>query len=106
MAAAYDLEDGARLVVTGSGETTNKVQSIVEDAGARRAELVEEHAAGAFEQAAATQTDGSDPSDQSGLVSEPDDAGDESATDDGAETDDGTDADDADEDQSGLTDFM
>ncbi len=48
MAAAYDLDTDHVSFVTGSGETTNKVASIVEDAQERRAELVEEHAAGAF----------------------------------------------------------
>jgi len=114
MAAAYDLEEEHVSFVTGSGETTNKVQSIVADGGQRRAELVEEHAGGAFEQAAA-QTDASETTDDSGLVSEPGEDVGGSAEDDGADGDganetdadaaDG-DEDDADEDQSGLTDFM
>ena len=112
MAAAYELEESHVSFVTGSGETTNKVQSIVEDAAARRAELVEEHAGGAFEQAAAGQTDGTDAADESGLVSEPDDeaggSGGASVDDpgDGDTAGDAGDTDDADEDQSGLTDFM
>jgi replication factor C large subunit len=48
MAAAYDLDESEVAFVTGSGESTNKVESIVEDAQERREELLEEHAAGAF----------------------------------------------------------
>ncbi|ERH11624.1 MAG: replication factor C large subunit [halophilic archaeon J07HB67] len=99
MAAAYDLEEPHVSFVTGSGETTNKVQSIVADGGERRAELVEEHAGGAFEQAAVSED--SEIADESGLVSEPDDSADGS---DEANVD--TDDEDADDDQSGLTDFM
>jgi len=86
----------------------------VADGGQRRAELVEEHAGGAFEQAAA-QTDASETTDDSGLVSEPGEdvggsAGGDGADGDGADETDADaadgDEDDADEDQSGLTDFM
>ncbi|WP_313691031.1 replication factor C large subunit [Halorarum halobium] len=48
MAAAYDFEAAHVSFVTGSGETTNKVQSIVEDAEELRAELMEDHSGGAF----------------------------------------------------------
>jgi replication factor C large subunit len=48
MAAWYDLDEAGVAYVTGSGETTNKVQSIVEDAADRRAEAMENHADGAF----------------------------------------------------------
>ncbi|MFA9516455.1 replication factor C large subunit [Halopenitus sp. H-Gu1] len=48
MAAAYDLDEAEVAFVTGSGESTNKVESIVEDARDRREDLVEEHAGGAF----------------------------------------------------------
>jgi replication factor C large subunit len=108
MAAAYDLAEAHVSFVTGSGETTNKVQSIVEDATTRRAELVEEHAGGAFE-GATGQTDGTDTAEESGLVSEPDDGADGSdgaGASDEADTTESGDTDDADEDQSGLTDFM
>jgi replication factor C large subunit len=49
MAARYDLEEKHVSFVTGSGEDTNKVQSIVEDAQALREELAVEHGGGAFE---------------------------------------------------------
>ncbi|MDR5673153.1 replication factor C large subunit [Halalkaliarchaeum sp. AArc-GB] len=49
MAAAYEFEEKHVSVVTGSGESTNKVQSIVEDAESLREERMEDHAGGAFE---------------------------------------------------------
>ena len=49
MAAAYDMDESDVAFVTGSGESTNKVQSIVEDAAELRADAVEEHAGGAFD---------------------------------------------------------
>jgi replication factor C large subunit len=49
MAAAYDLDASEVSFVTGSGESTNKVQSIVEDARERRDEAIESHAGSAFE---------------------------------------------------------
>ncbi|MFC6824534.1 replication factor C large subunit [Halopelagius fulvigenes] len=48
MAAHYDLDESAVSYVTGSGETTNKVQSIVEDAEELREEAIEDHAGDAF----------------------------------------------------------
>ncbi len=48
MAAWYDLDEAGVAYVTGSGETTNKVQSIVEDAADLRTEELEDHAGGAF----------------------------------------------------------
>ncbi|ELK54179.1 replication factor C large subunit [Haloferax sp. BAB-2207] len=105
MAAYYEFDESHVSFVTGSGETTNKVQSIVEDAGELREELVEEHAAGAFagmegvsvdDDAAAG--DGGDGTDDV-LDRDADADADESAESDGsdAETDDG---------QSGLDDFF
>ncbi|ELZ76156.1 replication factor C large subunit [Haloferax volcanii] len=103
MAAYYEFDESHVSFVTGSGETTNKVQSIVEDAGELREELVEEHAAGAFagmegvsvegDAAAADADEGSDD------VLDRDAADDESAEsdEDDASTDDG---------QSGLDDFF
>ncbi|MFB6176501.1 MAG: replication factor C large subunit, partial [Halobaculum sp.] len=79
MAAAYDLEEEHVSFVTGSGETTNKVQSIVEDAAEMRAELVEEHAGGAFAGQADVQAD-------SGA-----EAGGENGASDGDASDDGSD---------------
>ena len=48
MAAAYDLDAAGVAFVTGSGESTNKVASIVEDAQERREEQLEAHAGDAF----------------------------------------------------------
>ncbi|MFC4357155.1 replication factor C large subunit [Halobium salinum] len=48
MAAAYEFEAEHVAFVTGSGESTNKVQDIVEDAQELRDELMEEHSGGAF----------------------------------------------------------
>jgi replication factor C large subunit len=49
VAAWYDLDESELSVLTGSGETTNKVQSIVEDARQLREDEIEAHASGAFE---------------------------------------------------------
>jgi len=49
MAAAYDLDAAEVSFVTGSGESTNKVQSIVEEARERRDAAIESHAGSAFE---------------------------------------------------------
>ncbi|AUX07746.1 replication factor C large subunit [Halalkaliarchaeum desulfuricum] len=49
MAAAYEFEEKHVSFVTGSGESTNKVQSIVEDAESLREERIADHAGGAFE---------------------------------------------------------
>jgi replication factor C large subunit len=116
MAAAYDLEEGHISFVTGSGETTNKVESIVEDAADMRAELVEEHAGGAFAgQADVTAEDGAE-SDSDGEGDDGPMSLDELGDGDGSggaasngstadDEDDDADTED-DEDQSGLTDFM
>ena len=48
VAAAYELDESDVSFVTGSGETTNKVESIVADAQERRAQLAVEHSGGAF----------------------------------------------------------
>ncbi|TKX46788.1 replication factor C large subunit [Halorubrum sp. SD690R] len=110
MAAAYDLDEAGVAFVTGSGESTNKVASIVEDAQARREELIEEHADGAFAHAAADRRD--DESD-SGAADDPDRDGSEATADgsdqrdsaDGAAADEAADGEE-DDDQAGLTDFM
>ncbi|MEF8837884.1 MAG: replication factor C large subunit [Haloarculaceae archaeon] len=49
MAARYDLETDHVAFVTGSGEDTNKVQSIVEDARERQEVAAVDHSEGAFE---------------------------------------------------------
>ena len=48
MAAWYELDEAGVSYITGSGETTKKVASIVEDAAERRSEAVEAHAGSAF----------------------------------------------------------
>ncbi len=62
MAAWYDFDEAEVSLVTGSGESTNKVQSIVEDAQALREDEIEAHAGGAFEQTRRA-ADGEDESD-------------------------------------------
>ena len=87
MAAAYDLDEAGVAFVTGSGESTNKVASIVEDARERREETLSDHADGAFAPGPARETD-----DETAET----EAADGDADDTDAETD----------GQSGLTDFM
>jgi len=48
VAAAYDLDEAGVAAITGSGESTNKVESIVADAAALREERMAAHAEGAF----------------------------------------------------------
>jgi replication factor C large subunit len=92
MAAAYDLDEAGVAFVTGSGESTNKVASIVEDARERREETLSDHADGAFAPGPARETD--DETAETEAADTQDDAGEADDTD--AETD----------GQSGLTDFM
>src|SRR6056297_1134231 len=49
VAAAYDLDAGELSFLTGSGEDTNKVQSIVEDAESLRESAAVDASQGAFE---------------------------------------------------------
>ncbi|MBX0305007.1 replication factor C large subunit [Haloarcula salinisoli] len=114
MAATYELEADHVSFITGSGESTNKVQSVVEDAERLREEAAVEHSGGAFEGAVANGA-GDEGDEDDGDADSGDDEADAQATLGGAETeetDDGTaetpDSDDADEDdqQSGLSDFM
>jgi len=110
MAATYELETDHVAFVTGSGESTNKVQSIVEDAERLREDAAVEHSGGAFEGAVASGAD-DDPADEGDEAAEDDDgqatlggdAAAESADDE--ETPD-SDAADDDDQQSGLSDFM
>ena len=109
MAATYDLDEAGVAFVTGSGESTNKVESVVEDAQALRDERMEDHAEGAFAggaRAAGDPDDGAGPADGA-------DAAEAEATDGSgpSESDgdagDAGDADDAEDDgQSGLSDFV
>ena len=57
MAAAYDLDESHISFITGSGESTNKVQSIIEDAQQLREDAIEANAGGAF---AGTASDSAD----------------------------------------------
>jgi replication factor C large subunit len=97
VAAAYEFDESDVSFVTGSGETTNKVESIVSDAEERRAQLAVEHSGGAFAGGRATDPEGDDDGGDAGngndggdgqatLAATADDTGDESesgAADDG-----------------------
>ncbi len=93
MAAAYDMDESDVAFITGSGETTNKVESIVEDATELRADAVEKHAGGAFEVPEGNERE--NPAEQEGT------SDDETGAD---ESDDAEDGDD--EAQAGLGEFM
>ncbi|MFB6157459.1 MAG: replication factor C large subunit [Haloferacaceae archaeon] len=112
MAAYYDLDESQVAFVTGSGESTNKVESIVADARERRAETMADHAGGAFVPGDDSDADGDDGNgsdvdadadtdegdDGSGLAGFLDDGEAEPAGDRGGDGgDDGDDADDADD---------
>jgi replication factor C large subunit len=110
MAARYELDAEHVSFVTGSGESTNKVQDIVADAEERRERAAVEHSGGAF--AGGSATDPGEPDEDDGAEAAETEA---QATLGGAESgsdDDGdersADAEDAEEDdqQSGLGDFM
>jgi replication factor C large subunit len=116
MAARYDLDAEHVSYVTGSGETTNKVQSIVEDAQRLREEAAVAGSEGAFE--GATRSAGDDESaddedesngdaastdGQATLTGDPS-GGDGEATD--GEQGDGDGENGGDDQQSGLSDFM
>jgi len=106
MAATYDMDTAHVAFVTGSGESTNKVQSIVEDAARLQEDAAVEHSGGAFEGATASGADASESPDE-----ESDDGGDGQATLSGtANADDAEDVDseaaEEDDQQSGLSDFM
>jgi replication factor C large subunit len=93
MAAHYDLDEAAVAFVTGSGETTNKVESIVADARERREEAAVADA-GAFDGDSGIE----------GFETEENTTTEGSAADGDDPTDeDGTEADDG---QAGLSDFM
>ncbi|NHN41190.1 replication factor C large subunit [Halorubellus sp. JP-L1] len=136
VAATYDLDESDISYVTGSGESTNKVESIVADARERRERAAVEHSGGAFAGGRASDPDaddgdgvdagddGASAADDRGQATLADAGGDgDSASDgnqsgdgddDGAsdETEDGQDveerAEEAEDDdgQSGLTDFL
>jgi replication factor C large subunit len=95
MAAAYDLDTEHVAYVTGSGESTNKVQDIVADARERREEGIETHAEGAFEgePAAESNTRSVDEAEETDEASPDQDGGEEVGS-------------DASDSQSGLGDFV
>lgn len=99
MAAAYDLDEAGVAFVTGSGESTNKVASIVEDATDLREDLLEEHAEGAFE---VVDPDDIDAGDEDPSTTDQPDVEDES---DRAAHDSDADDPETDDQQAGLTDF-
>ncbi|MDS0259499.1 replication factor C large subunit [Haloarcula sp. S1CR25-12] len=102
MAATYELEADHVSFITGSGESTNKVQSIVEDAERRREEAAVEHSGGAFEGGVAGGTDDGERAEESESDAQATLAGDASE-----ETEETPDSESADDDQqSGLSDFM
>jgi len=108
MAAAYDLDAGHVSFTTGSGEDTNKVQSIVEDAQQLREEDAVEASGGAFAGGRAGQSSGGEEStDDESAVEEPD-ADEQAALTDVSEEEEASEtaADDADDGQTGLSDFM
>jgi replication factor C large subunit len=100
MAAAYELDTDHVAFVTGSGESTNKVQSIVEDAEQLRENTAVEHSDGAFEGAVADgETDDGGTDNDPDTDQSPDDAtSDDTQGNDTGESDDGQ--------QSGLSDFV
>jgi len=109
MAATYELEADHVAFVTGSGESTNKVQSIVEDAERLREAAAVEHSGGAFAGGADGDTEDVDTEDDDTADDEAQatlggDSSDQRESEPPAET---VDSDAADDDQqSGLSDFM
>ncbi|WP_224449194.1 replication factor C large subunit [Haloprofundus salilacus] len=117
MAAYYEFEEKHVAHVTGSGESTKKVQSIVEDAQELREKAMEAHSGGAFAESpsdadgdAAGTADSTRTAADDEEKTETDEAA-ESADDDAesvpADADvDGEDDRDSDDGQAGLTDFF
>ncbi|MFB6085628.1 MAG: replication factor C large subunit [Halodesulfurarchaeum sp.] len=111
MTAAYDLEAEHVAFVTGSGEDTNKVQSIVEDAGERLERAAVEHSGGAFAGSHGAATEAVETGESVSGAGE-EETGEESeegtAATDAEETQTGDEeaAEDEDEAQSGLGDFV
>ena len=106
MTAAYELDEAAVSFITGSGESTNKVESIVADAEELRAEAMEAHSGGAFAGAARNGGDSDADRANSDPATESNDSA-ASSTDVDTETDgDAAETADDDENQAGLNDFM
>ena len=104
MVARYDLEAEHVSFITGSGETTNKVQGIVEEATERLEADAVEHSGGAFAPATDGTTEDAGSEDGNGPEN-----GTESESDNETESDDGDPSDrsaEADDSQAGLSEFM
>jgi replication factor C large subunit len=93
MAAYYDLDESHVAFVTGSGESTNKVEGVVADARERREAAMAEHSGDAFAPGASGRSDdGEDEGEGSGNGNGDDEVGDETdagaddAADDGQST--------------------
>ena len=100
MVARYGLEAEHVSFVTGSGKTTNKVQGIVAEAKERLETETVEHSGGAF----APTDDGDGAADSGGSASGSTDVGDDGRG--GDDRPDEADTQDADDEQSGLSEFM
>jgi len=101
VAAAYDMDESDVSFVTGSGEDTNKVESIVTDARELREQAIEDHAGGAFDVPGSDSDAGTGEEGGNGGGTGDEDT-DETARDDAADGDDEPADDEA---QAGLGDF-
>ncbi|WP_424018186.1 replication factor C large subunit [Halorientalis pallida] len=119
MTARYDLEAEHVAFVTGSGKDTNKVQDIVADAQQLREEAAVEHSGGAFEggragavgeeeasEDAADGDDGDESDDGDGQATLTASAGADESDDDTGEAESADEDASADDQQSGLGEFM
>lgn len=104
LAAYFDFDESEVSYITGSGETTNKVEGIVESAQELREERMAEHAGGAFEGSAGAADGDEGDGKESATADDTDDA--ESDADAAEETSPEQTADDEDDAQSGLSDFF
>jgi replication factor C large subunit len=111
MAAHYEMDAGDVAFVTGSGESTNKVESIVADARDLREEAAAE-AAGLFDTRSAAEAeaeggDGDDAGDdEEDATTDLDSFGDDEDGDDDPDPDDRAEAAADDDQQAGLGDFV
>jgi replication factor C large subunit len=110
MAAYFEFDESEVSYITGSGESTNKVQAIVESAQELRDDELEAHAGGAFAGSPSSEDEAEDDSDAADAAAtesaeiDGEAADDEHAT---ADAEDEAANDAADDDgQSGLTDFF
>ncbi|MDZ7850393.1 MAG: replication factor C large subunit [Halodesulfurarchaeum sp.] len=106
MTAAYDLEATHVAFVTGSGEDTNKVQSIVEDATEQVERAAVEHSGGAFAGSHGSRTEAVDVEDTAAPAGEGDKGESDGAETAAGEGDDSRTEEEEDEAQSGLGDFV